>query len=84
MSLGNLYALSRALMHESTETLNCNSEQLIQVIITGLPASADRLEIFSVQANDSICSKLIEFCKSGWPSRNKLKKNFERLLEISR
>ena len=58
MSLGNLYALSRALMHESTETLNCNSEQLIQVIITGLPASADRLEVFSVQANDSICSKL--------------------------
>ena len=68
--------LSRAPIHESIETLNGNSievEQFIQTIITGLPADADRLEVFSkAQGNDSICSKLIEFCKSGWPSRNKL------------
>ena len=44
------------------QTLNDNStevEQFIQAIITGLPESANRLEVFSkAQANDSICTKL--------------------------
>ena len=75
-SLYTTDTLSRAPMPESTETPHCHStevEQFVQAIITGLPASTDRLEVFSkAQANDSICSKLIEFFKSGWPSRNKL------------
>ena len=45
----------------------------MQVIIAGLPTSADHVEVFSkAQANDRICSKLIEFCRSGWPPRNQL------------
>ena len=58
--------LSRAPLHEAVEATSCSStetEQFIQVITAGLPASADHLEaFFKAQVNDSICSKLIEFC----------------------
>ena len=38
-----------------------------------LPASTDSLKACAqAQANDRICSKLIAFCKSGWPTRNQL------------
>ena len=54
-------------------TTSTETENFVQMITAGLPASTNHLEAFSkAQANDAICSKLIEFCKSGWPPRNQL------------
>ena len=66
--------LSRAPLCEAVDTTtSTETENFVQMITAGLPASANRLEAFSkAQANDTICSKLIEFCKSGWPPRNQL------------
>ena len=64
---------------EATGCSSTETEQFVQVITTGLPASADRLEAFSkAQANDSICSKLIEFCTFGWPPRNQLSRDLKQ------
>ena len=66
--------LSRAPLCEAVDTTtSTETENFVQMITAGLPPSANRLEAFSkAQANDTICSKLIEFCKSGWPPRNQL------------
>ena len=38
-----------------------------------LPASADRLQQFRVaQQQDSTCSRLITFCKQGWPNKSQI------------
>ena len=80
-SLYTADTLSRAPLHEAEEATSCSStemEQFVQVITAGLPASTDRLEAFSkAQANDSICSKLIEFCTFGWPPRNQLSRDLK-------
>ena len=50
----------------------------MQTITAGLPASADRLQAYAnAQANDRICSKLIEFCTKGWPARNQLSRELK-------
>ena len=42
------------------------------------PASPDRLDSYrKTQAEDSICSKLIEYCSSGWPNRNRLSRELK-------
>ena len=41
--------------------------------MTSLPAYQDRLNSYSkAQTEDNICSKQIEYCTSGWPTRNEL------------
>ena len=63
---------------EETRDSSTKTEQFVQLITAGLLASTDRLETFSkAQANDRICSKLIEFCKSGWPTRNQLSRQLK-------
>jgi len=48
-------------------------EQFLQAITAALPANPDHLNSYSkAQTKDSICSKLIEYCTSGWPKRNEL------------
>jgi len=43
-----------------------------------LPASTDSLKAYAqAQAKDHICSKLIEFCKLGWPTRNQFCREFK-------
>ena len=49
------------------------TEQFIQVVMASVPADQDRLDSYSkAQIEDKICSKLIEYCTSGWPTRNEL------------
>ena len=64
---------SSLISHRSTEV-----KQFIQSVIAALPASSNRLDSYSrAQATDQVCSKLIEYCKTGWPARNELSRNMK-------
>ena len=53
-------------------------EQFVQAITAAFPASPDRLDSYrKAQSEDSICSKLIEYCISGWPNRNNLSRELK-------
>ena len=42
-------------------------------VTTALPASEDRLTAYrKAQQEDTVCSQLMEYCRSGWPGRHKL------------
>jgi len=62
--------LSRAPVNDGDA--NTRSPEEIKVFVreitAALPADSDRLHSYSVaQAEDSVCSKLIQYCQSGWP-----------------
>ena len=65
-SLYTADTLSRVPLNEVTDKFSASStetEQFVQAIPAGLPANADRLEAYAkAQANDRICSQVIEFC----------------------
>jgi len=43
-------------------------ELFVQTVVNQLPPNKDRLNVYrQAKASDHICSKLIEYCKSGWP-----------------
>ena len=66
--------LSRAPIKEIPDfSSSKSSQQFIQAVTAALPASHDRLDNYrTAQSEDSVCSRLIEYCTSGWPNRNKL------------
>ena len=68
--------LSRAPLKEvSHQNIGSSEEieQFVQAIVANFPANQDRLETYrTAQAKDTICSKLIDYCTSGWPARSKL------------
>ena len=64
--------MSRAPIEEnpgsSSSTSSQEIEQFVQAMTAALPASHDSLDSYrKAQAEDSICSRLIEYCTSGWP-----------------
>lgn len=66
--------LSRAPLPEQGDIPQSNSlketELFVEAMIESLPAHKDRLnEYRQNQAKDTICSQLITFCQSGWPSQ---------------
>ena len=74
--------LSRAPLKEipdaNSSTSSQEIEQFVQAITAAFPASPDRLDSYSkAQAEDSICSRLIEYCTSGWPNRSKLSRELK-------
>ena len=59
--------LSRAPLKEATNANSSSSsqgiEQFVQAITAAFPASPDHVDSYrKAQAEDSICSKLIEYC----------------------
>jgi len=63
-------ALSRAPLKEITDASSSSFsqeiEQFVQAITAAFPTSPDCLDSYcKAQAEDSICSKLIEYCTSG-------------------
>ena len=45
----------------------------MEVCVTHLPASSERLQDYQkAQAEDRICSSVINHCKEGWPEKNDL------------
>ena len=48
-------------------------ESHITAIVMQLPASEERLKVYrSAQMQDPLCSKVINFTKSGWPSKQQV------------
>ena len=69
--------LSKAPINElSSDTASCSPEEIekfVQEVTATMPAGPDHLNsYFNAQAEDSICSKLTQYCKYGWPARNQL------------
>ena len=74
--------LSRAPLKEIPDASSSLSsqkiEQFVQAITAAFPASPDRLDSYrKAQREDSICSRLIEYCTSGWPNRSKLSRELK-------
>ena len=80
-SLYTAATLSRTPLQEHSQLDSVSSmetEQFVETIRAVLPASAEHLERYAqVQTSNRICSKLIEFCKSGWPTRNQLSRELK-------
>ena len=75
-SLYTADTLSRApLPHSKTD---CHSADFIEehvlAVVSHLPASKDYLQLYKqAQANDPVCSQLIQYCHNDWPLRCKVK-----------
>ena len=67
--------LSRApLSTHSADGVETDIEMFVQAVISGIPASKEYLDDYrKAQSQDRICSQLMEFCKSGWPSHKQPK-----------
>ena len=68
-------ALSRAPVDTEDETTEfpAEVEAFVDSVIQSLPATSQRLEIYRrAQAEDSVCSKVIEYCQSSWPEKRTL------------
>ena len=55
---------------DSSELMSADDiEVFIRTLTNSLPADKDRLQVYrQAQASDNICSNLICYCRSGWPS----------------
>ena len=65
--------LSRAPLSSQLENFEMMSAEDIELFVhtltDSLPANKDRLNVYcQAQASDEICSNLIGYCRSGWPS----------------
>ena len=65
--------LSRAPVNDQPDSLAKLSakdvELFIHTLTDLLPDSKDRLQVYQqAQASETVCSKLIEYCKSDWPT----------------
>ena len=59
--------------------------RFVQVVTAALPANQDHLDFYcKAQAEDNIYSKLIEYCTSGWPVRNKLSQDLKDFWRFER
>ena len=73
-----LYAadtLSRAPQTHSEEDLRHSAvtEAHISAVVSQLPASEDRLDIYrNAQADDPTCSQIMSYCANGWPERHRI------------
>ena len=78
--------LSRAPINgeeEATILAAMEVEEFVNVAIQSLPAGDERLEAYrKAQAEDPECSKIIEFCKSGWPSKHLIKGTVKKYWQV--
>lgn len=68
-------ALSRAPLPNIQDSIQIEEvERFVESVISSLPAHDDRLNEFrQAQVKDPVCSQLIEYCRSGWPIKQKIK-----------
>ena len=75
--------LSRALINEMTQDLTSDTEMFMQSVISALPATKDYLDTYCItQMKDHTCSKLIQFCESGWPNCNTHKDDLNKYWQV--
>ena len=67
--------LSRApLSTSNADEMTKDTEMFVQAAISGIPASKDYLEEYrKAQSQDIVCSPLMEFCRSNWPTHKQVK-----------
>ena len=59
-------------------------EAHVNLIVNSLPAARDRLQdISSEQLRDSICCRVIEYCKNGWPSNKNVSFSVQPYKKVS-
>lgn len=52
------------------------TESLVQAIVDHLPANKDGLDKYRrAQHSDAVCSQILEYCRSDWPSKHLIKKD---------
>jgi len=66
-------SLSRAPLHSQPDNCKVKPTEdikfIVQTLASLLPANNDRLNVYcQTQASEKICTKLIDYCRSGWPS----------------
>ena len=63
-------ALSRApISNADLEHFDQDAELFVQSVISYLPASKDRVDVFcKAQSKAFTCAKLMTFCRQGWPN----------------
>ena len=80
-------ALSRAPTHSASaadEQLCQDAEMFVNTITTNLPATAQYLlEIAKKQDEDKPCSKVKQFCKTGWPKQPKMPDSLKAYHSVS-
>ena len=60
-----------------------DTETFMQAVIAGIPASKDYLEDYrKAQSHDTVCSQLMEFCRSGWPSHRQLRGDINKYCQF--
>ena len=60
-------------------TADDDTEAMVQAILSLFPANSDRLdEYHKEQHADATCSKLIAFCRRGWPKRNEVEADLSK------
>ena len=72
--------LSRAPLNIlTTDETAKETESFVQAEISSIPASKDYLESYrKAQSEDAVCSKLMEFCRSGWPKNKHLQGDLKK------
>ena len=77
--------LSRAPVNNPADHLATDDIELyVQTVVQSLPADKDRLNTYrEAQANDAICSRLIDYCKSGWPNKSKLRGEIKKYWQFA-
>ena len=72
--------LSRApLSTHSADGVETDTEMFVQAVISGIPANKQYLDdCRKAQSQDRICSQLLEFRKSGWPSHRQPKGDIKK------
>ena len=76
---GKLLYTANTLSCAPVESITSNrqdveTEDFVQAIVAHLPAGKERLDEYrEAQQSDAVCAQLIEYCKSGWPTREAIK-----------
>ena len=59
------------------------TELFVESVVEALPAQKDSLEKYrQAQATDEICSKIMEFCHSGWPAQHSIKGDLKKYWHV--
>ena len=78
--------LSRFLLQQSKgdSDLSRESDLYDNEVIRQLPAEEERLvQIRNSQGSDPVCRQVIEFCKSGWPTKGNIASELRKYMSVS-
>jgi len=75
--------LSRAPIKAFTQEVTSDTELFMQSVVSALPATKDYLDTYrTAQLKDNTCSRLMQFCDSGWPNHNNVKGDLRKYWQV--